>query len=202
MFTGLVQAVGTVVTLETLEGGARLEVKSTLLNSARVNIGDSVCISGVCLTVVEKTAEGARFDLASETRRCTSLSRLKPGSNVNLETSLRVGDQLGGHFVFGHVDATGQVRQVTQEGETWVFRFDYPESLRGGYLVKKGSVAIDGVSLTVGDVDADSFAVYIIPHTFNHTTFQQLRQGDIVNLEIDMLARYVKGATENYLSYL
>jgi len=191
VFTGLVQEVGTVVAAGTAPGGgARLELDAPGLAS-RSALGDSVAIDGVCLTVV--AVDGARlsFDTVPETLARSSLGRLVPGARVNLEGALRVGEPLGGHYVQGHVDGVGTVRTVSPEGDGRRLWLDPPAGLLR-YLVEKGSVTVAGTSLTVAALDDHGFAVALIPHTLAVTTLGTLAAGDLVNLEVDVLAKYVE----------
>ena len=175
MFTGLVREVGTVVSIE----GGRLVVETSLI----AELGDSIAVDGVCLTVVDNTNGTLAFDVVDETFRRTALAR---ASRVNLEPALRAGDALGGHYVQGHVDGVGTVRSV---GElTW---FDAPADVNR-YVVEKGSIAVQGTSLTVAATDERGFAVALIPHTLQETTLGALQSGDSVNLEADVLAKYVE----------
>jgi riboflavin synthase len=186
MFTGIVREVGTVAAFD----GSRL-VLAAPDTAAGVSLGDSVAIAGVCLTVVE-TGEGRiAFDVVPETLSRTALGELEAGDAVNLEPALRVGDPLGGHVVQGHVDAVGSVRSVTPEGESRRVWFDAPESVVR-YCLEKGSIAVDGVSLTVAALDDDGFEVALIPHTLAVTTLGALEPGDEVNLETDVLAKVVE----------
>jgi riboflavin synthase len=190
VFTGLVREVGTVASRRGGPSGIRIEIDAP--ETARgVALGDSVAIDGVCLTVV--AAEGGRlaFDAVPETLGRTALTTLEPGSRVNLEPALRAGDALGGHYVQGHVDAVGRTRSVEAEGDGKRIWFDAPpEVLR--YVVEKGSIAVAGTSLTVADVDGAGFAVALIPHTLAATTLGTLVPGDAVNVEADVLAKYVE----------
>jgi riboflavin synthase len=186
MFTGIVREVGTVVAFD----GSRLVVAApeTALSAG---IGDSVAVAGACLTVVEAGDGRLAFDVVPETVSRTVLGALEQGSSVNIEPSLRVGDQLGGHVVQGHVDAVGRVRSVVPEGEgrrAWV---DAPETVVG-YCIEKGSIAVDGVSLTVAAFDDEGFEVALIPHTLAVTTLGRLQPGDEVNLEADVLGKVVE----------
>ncbi len=186
MFTGLVREVGRVASFE----DGRLRVESQLAAA----IGDSVAVAGVCLTVVDGDRRTLAFDAVPETLARTTLGRLVPGNCVNLEPALRAGEALGGHYVQGHVDGTGRVRTVEPEGEGRRIRFDAPgEILR--YCVEKGSIAVDGVSLTIAGVDENGFSVALIPHTLEVTTLGSLAAGDEVNLETDVLAKYVERLT-------
>jgi len=186
VFTGLVQEVGTVSSFD----GARLTIQAPQTASS-AQAGDSVAIDGVCLTVVACDDSALSFDAVPETLARTSLSALGSGSRVNLEGALRAGDALGGHYVQGHVDGVGIVRSVEPEGEGRRAAFDAPvELLR--YVVEKGSVAVQGTSLTVAAVDERGFEVALIPHTLAVTTLGTLATGDRVNLETDVLAKYVE----------
>jgi riboflavin synthase len=185
MFTGIVREVGEVYSFD----GSRL-VLAAPETAAGAAVGDSVAVAGVCLTVVEAGDGRLAFDAVPETLSRTALGSLEPGVRVNVEPSLRVGDQLGGHVVQGHVDAVGQVRSVTPEGDGRRVWIDSPETVR--YCVEKGSVAVDGVSLTVAALDDEGFEVALIPHTLEVTTLGQLEPGDEVNLEADALARIVE----------
>ncbi len=183
MFTGLVREVGTVVSFE----DGRLRVESSIAAA----IGDSVAIDGVCLTVADGDRKTLAFDAVPETLARTTIRRLEPGAAVNLEPALRAGDALGGHYVQGHVDDVGRIRSVEPEGNgrrVWV---DAPPEILH-FCVEKGSIAVDGVSLTVADLDGDGFAVALVPHTLAVTTLGDAASGDEVNLESDVLAKYVE----------
>jgi riboflavin synthase len=183
MFTGLVREVGTVLSMD--EG--RLVIETTLA----AELGDSIAVNGACLTVVAHANDTLAFDAVPETLLRTSLGDLHTGSRVNLEPALRAGDALGGHYVQGHVDGVGSVRDVVPEGDGKRMTFAAPpEILR--YVVEKGSIAVEGTSLTVATVDDDGFAVALIPHTLEHTTLGGLQREDRVNLEVDVLAKYVE----------
>lgn len=190
MFTGLVQCLATVRGVQPAEPGCRLDIESPEL-AAMARLGDSIAVNGCCLTVVENAAGRLSFEAGPETLSRTNLGELKPGSQVNLESSLRAGDPLGGHYVTGHIEAVGTVdaRQDDRDWSTFWFRF--PQEL-GRYLVPKGSVAVDGVSLTVVDVEDERFSVQLIPHTLAVTTLGKRAPGDRVNLETDLLAKYVQ----------
>jgi riboflavin synthase len=183
MFTGLVREVGKVLSFE----DGRLRVESTIAAS----VGDSVAIDGVCLTVVDGDRSTLAFDAVPETLARTTLGALGPGEPVNLEPALRAGEALGGHYVQGHVDGVGRVRSVDDEGEGRRVWFDAPPGLLR-YCVEKGSIAVDGVSLTVAGLDDDGFAVALVPHTLEATTLGKAASGDAVNLEADVLAKYVE----------
>ncbi len=189
MFTGLVEALGTIAGLEPDGDGRFLEVVESRL-AAELVIGDSVAVNGVCLTVVRKTAQSFSFQAVPETLRCTNLGELSAGERVNLERALAVGDRLGGHIVQGHVDGLARLarRQKQQDGElVW---FDCPAEL-ARQMVPKGSVAVDGVSLTLVDVTQVSFSVALIPHTLQMTTLGCKRPGSSVNIEVDFFGKYI-----------
>ncbi len=189
MFTGLVETVGAVRSLERSAEGVRLTVATPLGGSLAA--GDSVAVNGVCLTAVEPDAEGFRADVTPETLDRTTLGPLEAGEPVNLELPLRATDRLGGHMVQGHVDGLGEVASVEPSGFARVLRVACgPEVLR--YVVAKGSIAVDGVSLTVVDVDADGFSISLIPETLERTTLGAAGPGRRVNLEVDVLAKYVE----------
>lgn len=188
MFTGIVTHLGRIASVEG-DGDRRLRVESGL-DYAALPLGASVAHSGVCLTVVETTDGGHVVEASAETLARTTLGAWRPGSAVNLETSLALGDELGGHFVFGHVDAVAEVLAIEPVGESWRIEIELPASLARMVAVK-GSIAVDGISLTVNEVGDDRFALMIVPYTWAHTTLAERRAGDRVNLEVDMLARYV-----------
>ena len=189
MFTGIVQAVGKIESATQLDAGVRLVIDTAALDRSSVALGDSICVQGACLTVV--AIDGARlsFDVSRETLDCTvGLDRPEA---VNLETSLALGDKLGGHFVTGHVDGLGEVLAFEAAGESKLLRLQVPAAL-GRYVARKGSITVDGVSLTVNRVEAEVFEVNLIPHTLAVTTLGRLTAGAMVNLEIDLIARYVE----------
>jgi riboflavin synthase len=189
VFTGLVAGMGSVEAVEEDGEGVRLRVSTPL--GAELAPGDSVAVNGVCLTAVDPSPDGFRADVMAETLRRSSLGPLGAGDHVNLELPLRASDRLGGHIVQGHVDGTGTVESMTDEGFARVVRIAAgPEVLR--YVVEKGSIAIDGVSLTVASVDDRGFTVSLIPETLERTTLGQAVAGRVVNLEVDVLAKYVE----------
>ncbi|HEY1276348.1 MAG TPA: riboflavin synthase [Thermoleophilaceae bacterium] len=189
MFTGLVADTGTVAALERTADGARLRVRTNL--AAELSPGDSVAVNGVCLTAVETDDDGFSADAMEETLRRSSLGPLTNGDRVNLELPLRATDRLGGHVVQGHVDGTGTIESLREDGFARVVRVEAaPDLLR--YVVEKGSIAVDGVSLTVAEVNDDGFSVSLIPETLERTTFGAAAPGRIVNLEVDVLAKYVE----------
>jgi riboflavin synthase len=189
MFTGLVESTARVRAVEPDGEGVRLEVETPL--AAELSHGDSIAVNGVCLTAVDPGGGRFRADVMAETLRRSSLAPLGAGDEVNVELALRAGDRLGGHMVQGHVDGTGTVEEVRDEGFARVVRIAAgPEILR--YVVEKGSIAVDGVSLTVASVDDSGFAVSLIPETLDRTTLGRAAPGRVVNLEVDVLAKYVE----------
>jgi riboflavin synthase alpha subunit len=193
MFTGLIEAVGEVVEMAAQPAGFRLWVSTSL--ATELAPGDSVAVNGVCLTVVAAVEDGIHADVSPETVRVTALSALRPGSRVNLERPLRVDARIGGHFVQGHVDGTGHVDEIRREGDSWWVTVRYPRQLAAS-IVRKGSIAVDGISLTIAGADDSRFDVQIIPYTWEHTNLQSLRAHDPVNLEGDILGKYVFRALE------
>ena len=189
MFTGIVQAVGVIEELTALEQGVRLVVDCGGLDLSGVALGDSVCVQGACLTVVAIAGKHLSFDVSRETLECTAGLGL-PGK-VNLETSLRINDKIGGHLVTGHVDAVGEVTAFESAGESMRLEVRAPQAL-ARYVARKGSITIDGVSLTVNRVERDTFEVNLIPHSLEVTTLKRLAPGAAVNLEVDLIARYVE----------
>jgi riboflavin synthase len=189
MFTGIVQYLAEVAAVHAEPPGERLEIKCPRIAS-RASIGDSIAVNGCCLTVVQQTAATVAFEAGAETLSRTNLGRLSPGSKVNLEGSLRVGDPLGGHLVTGHIDAVATVLSRVDDGAWTTMWFEYPPYL-AGELVRKGSIAVDGVSLTLVEVENDRFSVALIPHTLSATTLGAREPGDHVNIETDILGKYV-----------
>ena len=189
MFTGLVADKGTVRSVDADGSGARIEVETAL--AGELSEGDSVAVNGVCLTAVATNGGAFRADVMAETLRRSSLGPLAAGDAVNLELSLRADGRLGGHVVQGHVDGTGTIESVDDDGFARVVRIACDPSLLR-YVVEKGSIAVDGVSLTVSEVDGSGFAVSLIPETLERTTFGEASEGRVVNLEVDVLAKYVE----------
>lgn len=190
MFTGLVAMQGRVVELKPEDKGCRLTIAASLIDNT-IELGESIAVNGVCLTVVEFGNEQASFQLAPETLKRSNLGSLAAGSNVNLERALRLGDRLGGHWVQGHVDGVAKLLERKLDGEWVVFHFSLPATLKH-YLVSKGSITINGVSLTVVAVTDTTFSVALIPLTLSVTNLGALREGDKVNLEVDILAKYIE----------
>jgi len=196
MFTGLISDCGRVGRVTPLgDNAGRRMVIETTWDTASLETGASIACSGVCLTAVDRGDGWFAVDVSRETLSCSTLAAWEAGTPVNLERSLTAGDELGGHFVSGHVDAVAEVTGHVRDGESWRTTIAVPPRLMG-MIAPKGSVAVDGVSLTVNEVGADSFGVNIIPHTAAVTTFGEMKSGDRVNLEIDMLARYVVRVVE------
>jgi riboflavin synthase len=197
LFTGIVQDVGQVHSSERRAGDVRLTIACTLLDAAALRVGDSICVQGCCLTVIEVAGNTFAADLSRETLALTTLGELAAGAAVNLEPALRAGDALGGHLVSGHVDGIAQVSAVSGDARSRRLMIAVPAAL-ARYLAPKGSVAVDGVSLTINEVDAASFGVNIIPHTQKATTLGALTVGARVNLEVDQVARYVARLMESF----
>jgi riboflavin synthase len=189
MFTGIVQELGRMRAFTPAAGGGRLEIDAPGI-AAIAALGESVAVNGCCLTVVAAASGCLAFDVLAETARLTNLGGLSPGDPVNLEPSLRADGRLGGHFVTGHIDGMGTLDSVESRGEDVLFRIRGPES-HGRLLVQKGSIAVDGVSLTVAEVNGAAFSVWLIPHTRSLTTLGVRRVGDRLNLEYDLLGKYV-----------
>lgn len=193
MFTGLVETVGEVAEIKPTPSGVRLRLATDL--SSSLTPGDSLAVNGVCLTVVSTDAVGVHVDVSPETLRVTTLGALKRGAPVNLERPMRADARVGGHFVQGHVDATGTIEDLRQDGDCWWVTIRFPPSL-AAQIVRKGSIAIDGISLTVAGVDDRRLDVQIIPFTWEHTNLKAAKVNDPVNLECDMLGKYVLRAIE------
>ena len=200
MFTGIIESIGTIqsaVPLGANGAGLRLIVDADSLDCGDIAVGDSVAVSGACLTVVAKSGSELAFDVSSETLRCTS--GLDVSGAVNLEKALRFGDRLGGHLVAGHVDGVGTVRVFRPDGESYRLEIDAPVEL-GKFIAAKGSITVDGVSLTVNEVEDSRFAMNLIPHTLAVTTLGRLTVHGRVNLEVDLLARYLDKLMEGRMS--
>ena len=191
MFTGIIQSVGRIARLEPRGGDVRLYVDTAQLDLADVQLGDSIAVSGVCLTAVTLESRGFSADVSNETLSLTTLGKLKASDPVNLEKALRLADRLGGHLVSGHVDGVGKVVSIAPDGRSQRWTFEVPANL-ARYIAAKGSICIEGTSLTVNEVDGLRFGVNLIPHTVEHTVFHARRPGDAVNLEVDVVARYVE----------
>jgi len=193
MFTGITEHVGKIESLETHAEGGRLHISlaGAPAIASDMKLGDSISVSGCCLTVVDFNKRYFAADLSGETLRRTSLGERKPGDPVNLERPLAAGARLGGHFVQGHVDGVGRVTELAPEGENWWFSVSVPENLRR-YVAEKGSISIEGISLTVARWQNGIASIAIVPFTYEHTNIHSLEEGDAVNLEVDILAKYVE----------
>jgi riboflavin synthase len=195
MFTGLIESLGRIDRVDRQSAGLRIGVTAGM--AADLSLGESLAVNGVCLTVVERDSAGITADVSPETARVTTLGGLEVGAPVNLERSLRADARIGGHFVLGHVDGMAAIHAITQEGDCYRVTFDFPISLRQ-YVVHKGSIAVDGVSLTVASLEGNRFDVQIIPFTWKHTNLNGARVGGLVNLECDILGKYAVGALQGY----
>ena len=193
MFTGLIEAVGSISAITPTVAGNRLRISTPL--ASELAPGDSLAVNGVCLTVVARDDDAVQADVSPETIRVSTLGSLKQGGLVNLERPLRADARVGGHFVQGHVDAVGTIETLRQEGESYWLTVRYPPML-APYMVRKGSVAVDGISLTVAGLGERQFDVQIVPFTFEHTTLRSASVNDLVNLECDILGKYVVRALE------
>ena len=190
MFTGIVEELGTIRKIATAKDGARLEVSAkTVLSDAKS--GDSIAVNGVCLTVVDYAADWFSADVSAETLRRTSLKQARTGSQVNLERAMAATSRFGGHIVQGHVDGTGEFLEAKAAGNGWAVRIGFPPEL-ARYIVEKGSITVDGISLTVAALGANWFEIAVIPHTWNVTNLSSLARGATVNLEVDIIAKYVE----------
>ena len=193
MFTGLIEAVGRVVDAERAPAGVRLRIASAL--ASELQPGDSLAVNGVCLTVAASSPEQADADIGPETARVTTLGALTSGASVNLERPMRADGRFGGHFVLGHVDGTGRVTDVREEGGARWLTVSFSEVL-APLLIPKGSIAVDGVSLTIAALGESAFEVMVVPYTWQHTSLRVLGRGDRVNLECDVIGKYVVRAAE------
>jgi riboflavin synthase len=190
MFSGIVETTGTITRIDRTTEGARLTL-STTIPSTEISLGESICINGTCLTAVAIGDANLSFDVSAESLRRTNLGDLQPGDQVNVERSLRVNDRLSGHVVFGHVDGVGRVKAIQLDGDSFLYTFEIPLDLNR-YLVEKGSVAVDGISLTVFYCRPTEFTCAIIPHTYQVTTLHARNPGDRVNIECDMQGKYIE----------
>ncbi|MFC7234628.1 riboflavin synthase [Halosegnis marinus] len=195
MFTGIIEDTGEVRARESTDGGLRLRIAAPF--AAELEHGQSVAVSGACLTVEEHDDDGFSLFLSEETVERTYLGGLEPGDAVNLERALPADGRFDGHFVQGHVDGVGAVTGIERVDDDWVFAFSLPESM-GRYVVEKGSVTVDGISLTVADLRDGEFTVAVIPATYDITTLSDKAVGDPVHLEVDVVAKYVESLTEGY----
>ena len=194
MFTGIITNLGELKAIKG-EFNSQYEIASDI-DTASVHVGASICCSGVCLTVVEKTGSSLIFDISNETLSKTTLKNWLVGDSVNLEQSMKANNEFGGHIVTGHIDGVSIIEKIWPDGDSKRYKFSIPSELEF-FLAKKGSVAVNGVSLTINEVNSSTFEVNIIPHTMEQTTFCSLIAGDEVNLEVDILARYVDRQLKN-----
>ena len=190
MFTGLIEETGKFVSLQEHGDAWQLTIAAKLVLDD-LQIGDSLACNGCCLTVTSLHSANISFDVLEETLRLTNLDKLQEGTPINLERSLAVGKRMGGHFVTGHVDATGKILKIQKQGKNVIIEIQAPEDFRQ-YLVYKGCICVDGISLTVADVNNDKFSLWLIPHTIEATNLRHKKNGDPVNLEFDLLAKYVE----------
>jgi len=191
MFTGIIQALGRVASIQTVAEDCQFHIDSGDLPMANTGLGDSIAVNGVCLTVIKKNAQGFWADVSLESLRVTTLGDLVVGSAVNLEKALTLATPLGGHLVSGHVDGVGRVVSSSTEGRSLCCRIEVPNEIKH-YIAAKGSVCVDGISLTVNRIDAAVFSVNVVPHTLLKTTLSTCREGCLVNIEVDVLARYLE----------
>ena len=191
MFTGIIQAKGSVQEVISSKEGAHLKINSNNLNLSDSKIGDSIAVDGVCLTVTELSEDWFSTDVSNETMSCTTFSELSQGQSVNLERSLRLNQGIDGHLVSGHVDGIGEIHSIDEDGDSVRIKVEVQGNIMK-YIANKGSICINGVSLTVNSVESNIFDVNIVPHTFSVTTFGDLKLNSFVNLEIDLIARYVE----------
>lgn len=191
MFTGIIEAVGHIAAIQPQGADMRLRVHTGKMDLSQVKLGDSIAVSGVCLTAVELPGDGFWADVSTETLKRTILGELATGSPVNLEQALTPNHRLGGHLVSGHVDGLGQIIEMRQQARSWQLQIQAPVEL-ARYIAVKGSICIDGISLTVNTVDAAQFSVNIVPHTHQETTIADYQTGRQVNLEVDIIARYLE----------
>ena len=190
MFTGIIEELGEISNLEKSAGGARIKISAKVVTENTAE-GDSIAINGVCLTALDIKADGFSADVSSETLNRTTLGKLNVGAKVNLERAVTVSTRLGGHIVQGHVDARGKFLEAAQTGGFWTVRVLFPKEI-GQYLVYKGSISVEGISLTIADLSEDSFEIAVIPKTWELTNLSALKSGEEVNLEADVIAKYVE----------
>ena len=191
MFTGIIEAEGYIEKIESRQGDWKVTIQTGGLDMSDVQIGDSIAANGICLTAIEFTDHTYTADVSGETLNVTTAGSWKAGTAVNLEKALRLQDRLGGHLVSGHVDGIGVVKNITQDARSWRYKIEAPLSICK-YIAEKGSICINGISLTVNEVEGCVFGVNIVPHTWQETTIKHLKEGSQVNLEVDLLARYLE----------
>lgn len=190
MFTGIIEEIGSIASLEKSANGAKLRIAASVV-TRDTNEGDSIAVNGVCLTAINIKADGFAADVSGETLNKTTIGQLKVGSVVNLERAVTPSTRLGGHIVQGHVDARGKFVSATQSGEFWTVRIGFPPEM-AKYLIYKGSIAVEGISLTIAELKEDHFSIAVIPKTWELTNFSRLKSGDPVNLEADIIGKYVE----------
>jgi riboflavin synthase len=190
MFTGIVEELGKIISFERRGDGARINISARTVTDKTLE-GDSIAVNGVCLTALDVTPDSFAADISGETLKRSTLGRLKAGAKVNLERAVTPSTRLGGHIVQGHVDSTGKFLQAVKQGDFWTVRIGFPPEL-ARYLIYKGSIAVEGISLTIADLADDYFEIAVIPKTWELTNLSTLKPGDAVNLEVDMIAKYVE----------
>ena len=193
MFTGIIQTRGKISWIEDFSKFKSVAIESNLRN---FDIGSSICCSGICLTATSIKKNIFTADISNETLEKTNSKFWKKGNQINLEKSLKIGDEVSGHFVFGHVDTTGQLKNIKKIGKSWMIQIEFPAILKK-FIVTKGSISLNGISLTINEVKSNKFNCMIIPHTFNNTDIQHYKKNQILNLEVDMLARYAQSSNFN-----
>ena len=193
MFTGIIQTQGKISWIEDFSKFKSVAIESNLRN---FDIGSSICCSGICLTATSIKKNIFTADISNETLEKTNSKFWKKGNQINLEKSLKIGDEVSGHFVFGHVDTTGQLKNIKKIGKSWMIQIEFPAILKK-FIVTKGSISLNGISLTINEVKSNKFNCMIIPHTFNNTDIQYYKKNQILNLEVDMLARYAQSSNFN-----
>lgn len=196
MFTGIIEAKGSIAAITAMGVDSRYVFNTGTLDLADMKVGDSIAVNGACLTIIEKDSNAFSADLSGETLALTCFADLEVGAYVNLEKAMQLSDRVNGHMVSGHVDAIGVIRDMHDEGRSWRCDIEVPEALVR-YISRKGSITVDGVSLTVNQVEQNSFSVNIIPHTYNETIFSDYQPGTRVNIEVDMIARYLEQLLTN-----
>lgn len=198
MFTGIIEETGTILRVSTERNDARIEIGTKKL-PADLALGESISVNGICLTIIDRGSDWFAAQISTETLRRTSLKSASKGMRVNLERPLTSASRLGGHLVQGHVDGTGELLDAAADGEGWVIRIGFPHELER-YIVEKGSIAVDGISLTVASLSKDCFEVAVIPHTWKVTNLSSLDRGSLVNLEVDIIAKYVERMIRPHLN--
>ncbi len=193
MFTGIIQTQGKISWIEDFSKFKSVAIESNLRN---FDIGSSICCSGICLTATSIKKNIFTADISNETLEKTNSKFWQKGNQINLEKSLKIGDEVSGHFVFGHVDTTGQLKNIKKIGKSWMIQIEFPAILKK-FIVTKGSISLNGISLTINEVKSNKFNCMIIPHTFNNTDIQYYKKNQILNLEVDMLARYAQSSNFN-----